>query len=266
MPIKNKWAVVVTAAALALGSSAFHLGAVASEKTDAKQNKGKTSEVPAKIVKQISEKFQQARSDLHVIDVSATEVDGIYRVTFDGKGSVYATGSGDFFFASDLYQVQPSGIVNLTEQAGNGPRAAALAAVDRNDMIIFSPKGKVKASVVIFTDVDCGYCQKLHTEVPALNDMGIEVKYMAYPRAGVGSGTYEKMASAWCSSNPQQALTALKSRQEIPVNVCEGNPVADQYALGGRIGLSGTPAIIFESGQLIPGYMPAAKLGEALGL
>jgi thiol:disulfide interchange protein DsbC len=118
----------------------------------------------------------------------------------------------------------------------------------------------------VFTDSTCFYCQKLHKEVPELNRKGIEVRYLAYPRAGVGSDSYRQLATAWCSDNPQEALTKLKNREAVDDNVCPGNPVADQYALGGKLGVTGTPAIVTESGQLIPGYQAADQLIDSMGL
>ena len=132
-------------------------------------------------------------------------------------------------------------------------------------MIVFGPE-EAKAFVYVFTDVDCYYCQKLHQEVPALKELGVEIRYLAYPRAGVGSPSYRKIASAWCAEDPNISLTALKAGEQIPDNVCENNPVAEQYMLGGQLGVSGTPALVTESGKLLPGYMPADKLANALGL
>lgn len=211
-------------------------------------------------------KFSSARPELVVSDVTESEVKGIYKVTFDGRGSVYANETGEYFFVGDLYQIENNRMVNVTEKQSNGPRAELLSKVSRDDMIIFSPEGEVKASVVVFTDVDCGYCRKLHGEVAKMNDLGIEIKYLAYPRAGIGSPSYRKIASAWCADDRQDAITKLKSGIDIPTNVCEGNPVADQFNIGIQAGLSGTPAIVLESGELIPGYMPAAKLAKTIGI
>ena len=124
----------------------------------------------------------------------------------------------------------------------------------------------MRASVTVFTDVDCFYCQKLHNEVPAMNERGIEVRYLAYPRAGVGSESYRKIASAWCDKDPQEAITRLKNRQNIPENVCPGNPVADQFMLGQQAGVRGTPALVLESGEMVPGYLSAQDLAARVGI
>jgi thiol:disulfide interchange protein DsbC len=132
-------------------------------------------------------------------------------------------------------------------------------------MLKFKPKGETRAVVSVFTDVDCGYCRKLHLEMADMNALGIEVRYLAFPRAGVGSPTYDKIVSAWCADDRNQALTDLKLGKDIPNRACP-NPVAKQYELGHDIGVTGTPAIVLEDGRLLPGYMPAAELAGLLGL
>ena len=95
--------------------------------------------------------------------------------------------------------------------------------------------------------------------------MGIEVRYLAYPRAGIGSRSYQKIVSAWCSDDPNGAITRLKAGEEIPDSTCT-NPVAGQFELGGQVGVSGTPAIVLEDGRLLPGYMPAEDLAKTIGI
>jgi thiol:disulfide interchange protein DsbC len=133
-------------------------------------------------------------------------------------------------------------------------------------MIVFSPEGEPRAHITVFTDVTCFYCQKLHKEVPELNKKGVEVRYLAYPRAGVGSAGFKQLASAWCADNPQETLTLLKSKKSVPENVCADNPIAAQYQLGQELGVRGTPAIVTEDGQMIPGYQSADELMVTLGL
>ena len=189
----------------------------------------------------------------------------MYRTTVVGGPTIYISEDGKHFFTGDVFAVGETGITNIAEQELEGDRKEAIEALKTDDMIVFSPS-ETKAYVYVFTDVDCYYCQKLHKEVPALKDLGVEVRYLAYPRAGVGSPAFRKMASAWCADDAQDALTRLKLGQDIPDNVCDGNPVTDQYKLGGRLGVTGTPALITAEGELIPGYLPADKLAKRLGL
>jgi thiol:disulfide interchange protein DsbC len=220
-------------------------------------------ETPADAIKA---KIQQARPDLAIASVKASPAAGLYAVELEAGPKLYATADGDFFVLGDLFAVTISGLVNLSNQERDLERKELMASVDRDEMIIFSPDGEVRASVTVFTDVDCFYCQKLHQEVPALNKAGVEVRYLAYPRAGMGSESFRKIASAWCADDPQEAITQLKARKEIPENVCPGNPVADQFTLGQKVGVSGTPALVLESGELVPGYMPADALVKRIGI
>ncbi len=214
----------------------------------------------------IAAKISQARPDLVVKSVRPSVATGLFEVSIAGGLTVYSTADGDFFVLGDLFAVDIKGLVNVSEQQRDVERQELLSAVAADDMIIFAADGERRGVLTVFTDVDCFYCQKLHQEVPTLNKMGVEVRYLAYPRAGVGSDSFRKIASAWCAEDPQQAITSLKNRQDIPENVCPGNPVADQFMLGQQAGVRGTPALVLESGQLLPGYMTAEVITQRMGI
>jgi thiol:disulfide interchange protein DsbC len=208
----------------------------------------------------------EAPGGLEVDSARESEVPGLLEVQFRDGPTVYATPDGAFFILGDLYQVGVDGYVNLAEKRRDGARREALAAVEEDETIIFPAEGETRGHISVFTDVTCFYCQKLHREVPELNRRGIEVRYFAYPRSGVGSEGFRLLATAWCADDRQAMLTRLKAREEVEANVCAGNPVAAQYALGQEVGVRGTPAIITPDGQMIPGYRPAEDLISALGL
>ncbi len=214
----------------------------------------------------IASKITQARPDLVVESVKPSVATGLYEVNIRGGLTVYSTEDGDFFVLGDLFAVTIDKLVNVSEQQRDVVRKELLAEVAVDDMIVFAADGERRGVLTVFTDVDCFYCQKLHQEVPTLNKMGVEVRYMAYPRAGLGSESFRKIASAWCAENPQQAITDLKNRQDIPENVCPGNPVADQFMLGQKAGVNGTPALVLESGELVPGYMTADVITQRMGI
>ncbi|MGK0499717.1 MAG: thiol:disulfide interchange protein DsbC [Oceanicoccus sp.] len=221
----------------------------------------------ASIEKTITESLKASRPGLSVAAINPSVIDGLYAVQISNGPLLYATADGQHFVLGDLYQVAPGGFVNLAEKERETGRAELMSKVINGEMIVFSPEEQpAKASIMVFTDVDCFYCQKLHQEVPDLNRLGIEVRYLAFPRAGVGSDSYKKIASAWCAKDPQTALTMLKNRERIATNVCPSNPVEAQYNLGKKVGVTGTPAIVTEQGRLMPGYMPALQLAAALGV
>ena len=215
---------------------------------------------------QLRATLENPKLGLTVETVSASAIPGLFEVQFANGPLVYATEKGDFFIVGDLYSNGPDGFVNLAETRRDTQRLAQMEQLSEDDMIIFAPEGETLATVTVFTDVSCFYCQKLHQEVPELNKRGVAVRYLAFPRAGVGSPAYRQLATAWCADDPQASITALKNRETVPDNVCPGNPVAEQYVLGQQMGVNGTPAIITESGQMIPGYKAADDLIATLGL
>ncbi len=210
--------------------------------------------------------LKQARPNISVEAVEALPFPGLYKVLFKDAKEIYASADGKYFVTGDVFEVKNGNIVNLTEFSRNKDRAKAIASIDKKDLITFSPKGEVKQKMYVFTDIDCGYCQLLHSKMAEYNEMGIEVSYLGYPRAGVNSNSFKKLASAWCDANPQDALTKLKQKQQIPENVCAGNPIAEQYDIGRKIGLTGTPAIVLEDGELISGYLPPEKMKQRFNL
>jgi len=225
------------------------------------------SEADLKAVEEaITKSLQAVRNDIKIRSIKESAIPGLFEVQILGQGVIYMDKNGEYFVDGKMMRFEGNRVVNVTEEAMTEIRKELMAGVKKEDSIVFAPEGETKASITVFTDVDCGFCQKLHREVPALNDKGIEVRYLAYPRAGLNSPSYKKIASAWCAENPQEALTKVKNREPIPENVCEGNPVAAQYEFGQQLGISGTPAILLDNGELIPGYMPADRLAERIGV
>lgn len=218
------------------------------------------------IVDKLSAALESPAMGLTVDTVENSEIPGIYEVQFESGPMVYATEDGGYFLLGDLFQVNDGQFVNLAEQRRDAERVALLSGVDSGDMIVFPAEGETRAHISVFTDITCFYCQKLHKEVPELNKRGIEVRYLAYPRSGVDSPGYRQLVGAWCAENPQDTLTRMKNKESVPSSQCDDNPVAEQYQLGQKMGVRGTPAMVTGTGQMIPGYQSADQLMVTLGL
>lgn len=213
----------------------------------------------------IRAKLKQAIPEADVTSVKLTDVAGLYQVSSKNYESVLVSADGRYLIQGDLLEIRGSKIVSVTDQQLAGERRVALAALKPADMVVFPAIGKTKASVYVFTDVDCGYCRKLHQEMPAINKLGIEVRYLAFPRSGPKSPAADKLDSVWCSKDSRQAMTQAKAGAQLvkaPVG-CK-SPVADEFALGVRLGVRGTPAIMTADGSQLGGYLPATELAKAL--
>jgi len=215
--------------------------------------------------KALIENLSQSIPGLKVKSVENTKIDGLLQVETTSGDILFSSPGGDYFVTGDMYSTENKTLVNLSEEKRGSERVLKINTISNDQKIVFPAKGPVKGKIAVFTDIDCGYCRKLHKEVPELNSMGIEVSYLAYPRAGLNSESYNKYVSAWCADDKLAALTKAKSGQSLESKSCD-NPVASQFALGREIGISGTPAIILQDGRLIPGYINAQKIGQALGI
>lgn len=222
-------------------------------------------EVAPEVVERILAALTDARPDFEYRDVETTPIEGLYQVRVENGPLLYVERSGQYFIAGEMYQTLPGQFVNLAELGFSKERARLINAVAEEDMIVFAPPNP-KAVVTVFTDVDCGYCRKLHGEMDQYNARGIAVRYLAFPRQGPAGPTAEKMISAWCSADRQQSLTSLKNDKPIPTNLCDTHPVTGQFELGLEAGIRGTPAIILADGTLVSGYRSAEELAEILGL
>ena len=211
--------------------------------------------VPPALAARLAELAPGAEPD-HVIE---TGMAGMYEVRF-GSIIVYLSGDGRYMLRGDLVELESGR--NVTEEARRTVRAEAVGALGEGNMIVFAPDA-VKHTVTVFTDVDCGYCARLHQQMADYNRLGIKIRYTAFPRAGVGSDTWDKMVSVWCAADQHTAMTDAKARRNVKPARCD-NPVAEQYEAGRAIGVRGTPAIVLESGELIPGYIPPEELASRL--
>ena len=214
---------------------------------------------------QVVAKLLAIRPGLPVESIYPAAVEGLYGVDFPDGTTIYITADGEHMIVGDMYAIGDD-LSNVTEQRRVAQRVTLMGQVDLADMVIFPAKGERRAVVNIFTDVDCGYCRKLHNEIEQYAELGIEVRYLAYPREGLESDTASTMRSVWCSSDPTTAMTRAKNSQRIVQRDCPTDPVDEQFALGQRLGVSGTPSIITDSGEMFPGYISAAQLAQRLGL
>ncbi len=191
--------------------------------------------------------------------VSDAPIQGFYEMVVNGN-ILYVSEDGKYLIQGMVFDIDNR--VDLTEARKAGIRLDVMKDAPVDERIIFPAKDK-KYTVTVFTDIDCGYCRKLHEEVAEYNARGIEIEYMWFPRAGVGSDSFRKAVAVWCDKDQQGAMTQAKAGIDPGTNTCT-NPIEAQYNLGRKAGINSTPSLVFENGVLAPGYMPAEQLLQRL--
>lgn len=184
---------------------------------------------------------------------------GLYEVSY-GSTVFYFNKDASMMFRGDIIDVNKR--VNLTEKKRGEARGKLLQSMDESLMIVYPAKNEL-SKVTVFTDIDCPYCVKLHREMADYNAEGITIRYMAYPRSGIGTRSYQKAVNVWCADDPAKAMGDAKEGKKIEDKTCD-NPVAQQFQLGQALGVQGTPAMFLEDGTSLPGYVPAKRLANVI--
>lgn len=204
----------------------------------------------------IAAKMQGVKAE----DLHASPIPGIYEL-LRGGDAAYVTADGKYAILGDLYETGSNN--NLTENRRRDLRLKMLAAIPEAQMVVFGPQN-AKHTITVFTDMDCAYCRKLHSQINDYNKLGIKVRYIAYPRSGPNTSSWSKAEQVWCASDRKAALTQAKLGKNLSNKICPDNPVAKEYQLGQDFNLQGTPTLILGNGAMVSGYLPPPDLVEEL--
>lgn len=207
----------------------------------------------------VEAKLRSLAPNATTIVLSETPIEGVLQAQINNE-IVYISADGEYLIEGTIIEVDTR--TNITNQARATIRKGLLEDLDSSQQITFSPE-KPSHELLVFTDIDCGYCRKLHAQIADYMAEGIAIHYLAFPRAGIGSHSFDKFVSVWCAEDQQDALTMAKLGTDPEPLQCD-NPVTEQYELGRVIGVTGTPALVTVDGTLIPGYMPPAQLKKRL--
>ena len=184
---------------------------------------------------------------------------GFFEVNFEGIEPLYVSSDGNYLVSGDIYLITTEGLINKSEARRDYQRKTLINNLNKEEFITFEPE-EILHNIYVFTDVDCGYCRQFHNQIDDYLNLGIKVNYLAYPRAGINSDSFDKISSAWCNDDPNYSLTLLKQGKNIDTKDCKDNPVEKHFNLGNAIGVQGTPSIITNEGKMIPGYLPPQDL------
>jgi thiol:disulfide interchange protein DsbC len=207
----------------------------------------------------IETSLKKVLPDMKTDQIRPSPIAGVSEVQV-GPRLFYVTNDGRYLLQGSLIDLQTR--QDISEDRRKTFRLDAVNAVGEQNMIIFPAKNP-RHTITVFTDVDCTYCRKLHSQINRYNDLGITVRYLLYPRSGADTPSYYKAVTVWCSENRQDALTRAKAGEDLKNLTCT-NPILSQMELGQEMGLQGTPAIILDDGEMVPGYVPPEKLAQAL--
>jgi len=213
------------------------------------------------LIAKLTTRIRSVLPDAKVTSIKQAPLPGLYEVSI-GPTILYMTGDGKFAVRGDIFDLEAKR--NVTDERRMQARVASFKGLGENSPIRFpATGGKARHEIYVFTDIDCGYCRKMHKEINQLNSAGITVNYLAFPRTGLDSESYDKAVAVWCAADRQAALTEAKTGKKIQQAKCD-NPVAEHYRLGEAMGVQGTPSVYSADGEELGGYIPAQELVRIL--
>lgn len=212
------------------------------------------------VKQRVAQMLKTVAPDVSLDDLRPSPIPGLYEATI-GAQVLYFSADGRYMFQGELVDLQERR--SLTEPRRQSRRVALIKDISDKDTLIYPAKGEKKQTITVFTDIDCGYCRRLHQHMADMNERGIEVRYLMMPRAGLDSPSYRKAVAVWCSDNPREALTQAKLGKDIPFKDCT-NPVRDHMALADELGVTATPTMVTNTGAVWPGYLPPDELQARL--
>ncbi len=233
-----------------------------SQKLEATSSSAPVAKNESQLQQMLAANLAKSGITAKITSVTATSMPNIYWVKAEGLPAFFTDATGQYVVQGDIIKVGGAKPEHISANLQAQDAKASLASIDKKDMIIFPAKGQTKTAIYVFTDADCGYCRKFHSEIDEMNALGIEVRYLPWPRS---EQTMPIMEKIWCSSDRKKALTDAKLGMPINAPTCS-NPVRKIYALGANLGINGTPAVFDTEGHQHGGYLPLAELAQALNL
>lgn len=219
-----------------------------------------SANVPASLPQALAQNLTKSGITAKVQSITATQMPNMYWVKAEGLPAFFTDGTGQYIFQGEVVKIGGDKPEHISSDLQAKDAKAVLASIDKKDMIIFPAVGATKGVIYAFTDADCGYCRKLHSEIKQTNALGIEVRYLPWPRSQESFPIMEKI---WCSKDRNDALTKAKNGDPIDAPQCD-NPVKKIHDIGTGLGVNGTPAVFTENGEQIGGYLPPQAIAKAL--
>ena len=211
---------------------------------------------PVDKLSEVSRNVQQFLGDFEITGLSESPIAGVYELVSGGT-IFYVNEAGTLLIEGDMIDLENR--VSLTEEKLGKLHMGMIADLTESEMLIYQPDEPTDRSITVFTDISCGFCQRLHKEIDTLLESGVAVRYLMFPRAGLNTPAAQALESVWCNDDPQAAMTTAKAGGRVPPSSCV-NPMEQHVALAQQVGLRGTPLIYLDSGERIPGYRDAATI------
>jgi thiol:disulfide interchange protein DsbC len=181
----------------------------------------------------------------------------LYEVTVGGD-IFYTDESASFLLAGSLIDLKTK--QNVTEARLRQVNAIKWAELPL-DQAVKITRGNGSRKIAIFEDPNCGYCKRFERDLIGVSDITVYV--FLYPILAPDS--VEKSKAVWCAADRGKMwLDHMTRDAAISGDTKCATPIDKILALGKEKRVTGTPTIIFENGDRVPGAMTLADFEKKL--
>lgn len=180
--------------------------------------------------------------------IAKAPMTGIWEVTVDGQ-IFYADDKGGYLIFGNMLDMKTGKNITAERQFNSLPLELAIKQV----------RGSGKNVMITFEDPNCGYCKKLAKDIQTLKDVTVYTFLLPV----LGDDSYEKSKAIWCAPDKTKVWVEWMTAGKIPPAApaqCDISGLNKSAQLGGKLRITGTPAIFFSGGERVGGYIPAAEI------
>ena len=215
-------------------------------------------------VQETKEILKDLVREVHGVDFS--EVPGLFIVDATGKngkrGLLYMDFSKNYIISGSFLSIADK--QNVTRREMTRMRRVDPTTIPLDDSLVIGNPGAPK-KVILFTDPQCPYCEKLHPELKKVVEADPEVVFFIkmMPLVKIHPEAYDISRAILCEDS-LQLLEDSFAGKPIPAPSCDSDAVDRTLKLAQHLGIGSTPTLIFPDGRLAPGYRTAEAILELL--